>query len=295
MPPAQGPPNERILIVAPTGRDAQLTAAALESAGLATEICPDVDDLCSKLRDAGAALITEEALTPRAMRCLREALDHQSAWADLPLLIFTSQPSAELTVRSFETLGTRANITMIERPIRVKTLISAAAAALRARRRQYEIRDLLSELERRVEERDQFLAMLSHELRNPLAAITLALETLGADDEANSERAIIFRQTRAPHEAGRRPARHRPRHDRQDQPAQDARRFDRHRRTLRGDAPQPGGGAAAARDRPPGDAARNRARRRRPARAGREQPAVECDQVHAARGADRHPSRDRGW
>jgi CheY-like chemotaxis protein len=38
--------------------------------------------------------------------------------------------------------------------------------------------------------------MLSHELRNPLAAITLAVETLGDDDPANNERAIVFRQTR---------------------------------------------------------------------------------------------------
>jgi hypothetical protein len=49
---------------------------------------------------AGAALITEEALTPAAMTRLREALEEQPAWADLPLLIFTSQPSAELIVHA---------------------------------------------------------------------------------------------------------------------------------------------------------------------------------------------------
>src|SRR4029079_8255384 len=96
----------------------------------------------------------------------------QPLCADIPLIIFVSRPSAELTVRSFEALGARANVTLIERPGRVQTMISAAEAALRARRRQYEVRDLLSELEQRVTERDNFLAMLSHELRNPLAAIT---------------------------------------------------------------------------------------------------------------------------
>lgn len=191
--------HERILILAPTGRDASLAATALGDAGLSTHICSDVEDLCREVeRGSGAALITEEALTKRAMECIRAALETQPPWADLPLLVFTSQPSAELTVRSFEQLGTRANITMIERPIRVKTMVSAARAALRARRRQYEIRDLFAELQRRVEERDQFLAMLSHELRNPLAAISLAADTLdeSTPGPGSNERAIIARQSK---------------------------------------------------------------------------------------------------
>jgi signal transduction histidine kinase len=156
-----------------------------------------MDDLCGRIAEgAGAAMITEEALTVASMQCLRDELENQPAWADLPLLIFTSQPSAELTVRSLERLGSRANTSLIERPIRVKTMLSAARAALRARRRQYEIRDLVGQLQRRVEERDQFLAMLSHELRNPLAAMTLAVSSLEEQGQSSNERSIIARQTR---------------------------------------------------------------------------------------------------
>ena len=179
------------------GRDAELACAALTNAGLAASICPDIDRLCEALAGgAGAAIITEEALDLAAMRCLRESLEKQPAWSDLPLVIFTSKPSVELTVRSFEQLGAHANVTLIERPIRVKTMVSATIAALRARRRQYEIRDLVEELERRVEERDQFLAMLSHELRNPLAAISLAVDTLKNEEKLSNEHAILMRQTR---------------------------------------------------------------------------------------------------
>lgn len=130
------------------------------------------------------------------MNALRETLERQPAWSDPPLLIFTSRPSAELVVRSFEQLGARANVTLIERPVRVKTMISAASAALRARRRQHQVRDLVAELERRLQERDHFLAMLSHELRNPLAAITLAVDSLSETTQAANERAILVRQTR---------------------------------------------------------------------------------------------------
>jgi signal transduction histidine kinase/CheY-like chemotaxis protein len=187
--------SERILILAPTGRDAQLTRNALREAGLRAEAMPDIDTLCTEIEGgAGTALVTEEALNNAAMQCLREVLERQPAWSDLPLLVFTSQPSAELTVRSFEQLGARANIIMIERPIRVKTMISAAQAALRARRRQYEVRELVEELQQRLEERDHFLAMLSHELRNPLAAMTLAVDSV--DGEHSNERAILQRQTR---------------------------------------------------------------------------------------------------
>jgi signal transduction histidine kinase len=191
--------SERILILAPTGKDAELASAALATAGVKATASSNMQALCEELtRGAGGLLITEEALDNASMQCLREVLEKEPPWSDLPLMIFTSRPSAELVVRSFEQLGARANVTLIERPIRVKTMISAAQVSLRARRRQYEIRDLVDELERRVEERDQFLAMLSHELRNPLAAISLAVDSLGEGEaEATSnEHAILARQTR---------------------------------------------------------------------------------------------------
>ncbi|HEX7829455.1 MAG TPA: HAMP domain-containing sensor histidine kinase, partial [Thermoanaerobaculia bacterium] len=171
---------------------------ALRTADLHAQVTASIEHLCAEIeRGAGAAMITDEALDRNAMNRLRQTLREQPAWSDFPLLIFTSRPSTEDVAHSLEPLGPRANITMIERPIRVKTMVSAAQAALRARRHQYEILDLVSELERRVAERDNFLAMLSHELRNPLAAISLAVDTLGEEaDGVTNEYAILVRQTR---------------------------------------------------------------------------------------------------
>jgi signal transduction histidine kinase/ActR/RegA family two-component response regulator len=190
--------DERILILAPTGRDAELACAALISSGLNAEVVSSVEALCIGIDGgAGAALITEEALDRGGMQCLRDALENQPAWSDLPLLVFTYRATSDERVRPLDPLGSRANITMIERPIRVKTLISAAQAGLRARRRQYEVRQLVFELQQRLQERDHFLAMLSHELRNPLAAISLAVDSLGPErDGIANEHAILARQTR---------------------------------------------------------------------------------------------------
>ncbi len=188
--------NERILILAPTGRDAQLAAAALRDGGMPSVVCRSIGELCDAVAaGAGAALVTEESLTAYAMSCLRETLLRQPPWSDLPLIIFTAQSLGDFKARSFDALGRRANISYLERPIRVKTMVSAAEAALRARRRQYEVRDLVDELHRRIQERDQFLAMLGHELRNPLAAITLAIDSL-QHGEGDSTHDILKRQTK---------------------------------------------------------------------------------------------------
>jgi len=188
--------NERILILAPTGRDAQLAAAALHDAAVPSAICRTIDQLCTEVdHGAGGAMVTEESLTPYAMSCLHDLLLRQPPWSDLPLIVFTSQPFGEFKSRSFDALGRRANITYLERPIRVKTMVSATETALRARQRQYEVRDLVDELHERIQERDQFLAMLGHELRNPLAAIMLAIDSLRAG-EGDTTHDILKRQTK---------------------------------------------------------------------------------------------------
>ena len=188
--------NERVLILAPIGRDGPLAAAALGDGGFTCHVCRDIDELCAEFeRGAGAAMITEEALSLHAVTCLREALNRQPAWSDFPLVVFTSQPFADTGAAPSETFGALANVTLLERPIRVRTMISAARAALRARKRQYEVRDLVAELHGRIAERDQFLAMLGHELRNPLAAITLAIGSLRLDDHDTTHE-ILIRQTK---------------------------------------------------------------------------------------------------
>lgn len=189
-----------VVVLAPTGKDGPLIARALVRAGIAAEVVGDVAELCQRCGAAGAVVVAEEALSPAAMSCLADALRRQPPWSDLPLVVMTGGgKTTRYSTRVAERLQSSANVTLLERPLRMLTLVSAVRSALRARRRQYEVRDLLEEARRAVQHRDTFLAMLGHELRNPLAAVRTAAEVIngsGGGAEVTSEQsAIITRQS----------------------------------------------------------------------------------------------------
>ncbi len=190
--------SELILILAPIGRDAELICDQLELAGLKCQACRDIDDLCGRVPDGvGVLVLTEEALPTEAMHKLVQTLEKQPRWSEVPLIILTGAPSFDVKHRSFDLFGRRTNITLVDRPVRIKSLLSAAQSAVRARRRQYDIRDLMEQLESRIHERDRFLAVLGHELRNPLGAILLASQMTGEDGKLDGEHAkLIERQSR---------------------------------------------------------------------------------------------------
>lgn len=189
---------DRILVVAPIGRDAELMCTRLKAAGLQCEPCDDVGDLCKKIIDGVAAVIaTEEAFPPERLHELSKTLSEQPPWSEIPLIILTAAPTLDQKSRSFDKLARRTNVTLLDRPVRIKSLVSAAHSAVRARQRQYDVRDLMRQLEDRIHERDRFLAVLGHELRNPLGAILLAAQMTDADGRLDGEHAhLIERQSR---------------------------------------------------------------------------------------------------
>src|SRR5512133_1264747 len=158
--------ERRILVHSFSEQDAQLASKVLASAGIESAVCASGADLLDSLgQGAGGLLVIEEQIPAVAPR-LRQYLDRQPAWSDLPILVLTKHGSDSLEAqRAVELLG---NVTLLERPVRTMALISAARSALRARDRQYQVR----EADRR---KDEFLATLAHELRNPLAPIRNAM------------------------------------------------------------------------------------------------------------------------
>jgi signal transduction histidine kinase/ActR/RegA family two-component response regulator len=191
----------RILIVAPVGRDAPAIVELLESQGHLTRVCSGLRDAGVQVEEgAGALLLTEESLEREQIAALLPRLDRQPAWSELPVIILMT--AGERSAERLERIAAAAGgITLLERPLGAGTLLRSIEVALRSRRRQYQVRDLLAAQQAREtalrdsEERlrlavaalrdvdrrkDAFLATLSHELRNPLAPIRNAAEVLAS-------------------------------------------------------------------------------------------------------------------
>jgi signal transduction histidine kinase/ActR/RegA family two-component response regulator len=187
----------RVVVLAPTGKDAALAQTILGRAGLSCLICDDVEDVRRALEDgAGALLLAEEAVSESGRDRFAALVHGQPAWSDLPILVLARPGADSAAVASaMDRLG---NVTVLERPARVATVVSAVRAALRARQRQYEIRAHLEE-RRQAEQalrdadrrKDEFLAVLAHELRNPLAPVrnSLAILRLNGVKDATLRRA----------------------------------------------------------------------------------------------------------
>lgn len=144
--------GRRILILAPTRNDARLTADFLGRSGMITGICNGMESLCHEiLNGCGAILIAEEAMGNGSIEHLAETLSKQPSWSDIPLTVITSTTTSETRFTKLKTLDPACNVTILERPFRPETLIRNVEVALRARRRQYQIRDLLEESRRRQE------------------------------------------------------------------------------------------------------------------------------------------------
>ena len=171
--------GQRVCVLAPTGRDAQMSCEILRAEGIDAAVCPTIEDICAAIHeDTGALLIAEEALRRDALKLLVECLDRQPPWSDIAVILLAGGEFTDSSHRPLSVLGPLRNVTVLERPVRRLILTRSIGVALRGRRRQLELRAYLeerAELLRREQlanrMKDEFLMTVSHELRTPLTAI----------------------------------------------------------------------------------------------------------------------------
>lgn len=173
----------QIIVIAPTGRDGRLICNLLTRIGLEAVEFSDCETACGWAKNGvGAFIIADEVLTPSFMASLALFIACEPSWSDLPVILLTHGGhvtiDSENQRRLREPLG---NVILVERPVRPETLVSMVQSALRARRRQYEVRDhlqlekLAAEALRKSEKLaivGRLVATIAHEINNPLASVT---------------------------------------------------------------------------------------------------------------------------
>ncbi|MFZ6735421.1 response regulator [Undibacterium sp. Ji42W] len=178
--------DQRILILAPHGRDAEVIYQFLMRNGFECGAVTHFDVMVAELsRGAGACVIAEETLQDSSVKELIAWLGTQEPWSDFPFVVLIAKGSSIAASAARSTFDQLGNIVLLERPLNSETLRSAAASALRARWRQYETRRILQDrmlateklrdsqaqllqlnetLESRIEERTRALAQANDRL-----------------------------------------------------------------------------------------------------------------------------------
>jgi len=121
-------------------------ADVLQQHGIHAVICDSLAQCAPRINTSTAALLlTEEALDREQLPLLLQVLKAQPEWSELPVLVLASGGEARWNTLLELTAAAPGAVTPLERPVGATTLVETVKVALRSRRRQHEVHDLLDE------------------------------------------------------------------------------------------------------------------------------------------------------
>jgi len=152
-------------ILLPIGRDASLIGDILTQQGIEVAICTTIQTMLDYIdHRCGPFVIGEEALSGESLDRLAGTLKRQPEWSDLPGVMLTGSIATDIHIGE---LAAFRQVSLIRRPIRKVVFINLIQTAMEARRRQYQVRDMLADMtetNQKLRSRAELLQKLSLEL-----------------------------------------------------------------------------------------------------------------------------------
>jgi len=183
-----------VLILPHTRRDGDVASALLRRSGIACEVVGSAASLALALREpVGAVVVTDAALRDPDFARVTAALGRQPAWSDIPVVLLGHD--ATDTAAAERLRSSLTNVTLLNRPTSVRTLLSSVQAALRGRKRQYQTRDqmrMLRETEETVRTREQQLHTLAENSPDILSRFDRNFRHVFVNQAATRNTGLIF-------------------------------------------------------------------------------------------------------
>ena len=157
----------RVVVLPATAADGVAIRRLLDSCKLPCLVVPSVEAVCEALRSgAGTLVIAEERLDTEDAHLI-ECIRTQPVWSDLPVILLSSSGRSESALP--EVVPQLGNVSVVERPVRMSTLVSLIRSSLRARGRQYQVREHLAQQEdaqRAIREAQQRVRLLVENIKD---------------------------------------------------------------------------------------------------------------------------------